>query len=242
MKLTPDCASLLTKIMWIIALAMIALSGESLAETGDVIAELGPGSLPQWSPDGTRIAFVQDGYLQVTLVDSSSASTRISAYHGHRFIWTTDSELVFVERPSKMSDTSVFKKVVAPTTVELAVAQVVPVELSNPAPVRTVVDGSNSSHRVFGPVVLVDGTVGYFVSSGALAGDPAQFVSTTAGQVPTQRELDWPRIVTRRASDSRTIWGDLWLSRIGDSIGPGRQLRGSAQATQWHALGRRGRP
>jgi len=193
------------------------------AAPGDII-KLGPGGDPQWSPDGKLIALICDGYLQVTPADGKGPRTKLAEYRGQSYVWASDTEIVWSERPDRRSDTTLFKSVMLRRMSDSAAKAESIVSASGPELVMQAADDFAKLERIFGPIRLVDGTVGYLRTRGSLDG-PARFAQMRKGTAPSLREKIWPRAFVKTAGEYLPpVWGDLWLGTAFDSSDNGRQL------------------
>jgi len=59
--------------------------------------EIGKGGPPKWSPDGTKLAFMSDGWLCVADAEGKGELKKIAEVNPHVFDWMSDSEFMVWE-------------------------------------------------------------------------------------------------------------------------------------------------
>jgi len=194
------------------------------AATGDIVARLGPGGSPQWSPDGQLLAFVYKGGLYVAPADGKGTRAKLPDFSGQNYIWASDSDIVYLEKPQRYSDTSLFKSVVFQRDVSPSGKCLGIKGIAAPALLTLAAEDELNRERVFGPVRLIDGAVGYFAAKGSLD-NPARFVPFPGRKQLTARESRWPRVlVLREGHRFSPGWGYLCLASISGWDAPGRPL------------------
>ena len=205
---------------------LVSVSSPAQAAPGDIIARLGPGKDPTWSPDGKSIALLYNGAVYLTNADGSGTRSKVADGPVRRFVWASDTNLVITydRRRAPKSDTIAFFNVAVARDVGDSGAgmqkAVAPREL-----VRAIdVSEGMVPTVVTGPWRLGDGTVGYFKCLGSPMG-PAQFEPISFASPPATTWRSLRRIITREEGKRfATGFGDLWLIRIDTLDEGGRRL------------------
>ncbi len=178
------------------AVVVVLTAGATLAQIGEPVL-IGQGSDPAWSPDESRIAFLQghgDGdWLMVKDVGSGLEAEHLYTAPILRFAWLDDSTLVTQERSMPAIEGG-----------RLKISRIVKVFLNHPA--ETIdfdsVDVTKQNDRNLNMKIFSDGSIGYYDDS----------ISTNEPQMLSHR----------MASDSTTepslflatvprSWGKVWL-------------------------------
>lgn len=210
-------------------------SGFALAQNDRIIARLGPGAWPQWSPDGRWLSFAYGGFLYVTPADSFGSPTPVlplgpNDYQGGpNYVWLTDSSIVNCERTRGL-DSATFKttwfKIARHSDGKSAVVS----DIAFGRERKTRTHEPAVFVRVYGPVRLIDGAVGHVKALGSILG-PLQFVPLNPEHELTSRERNWPVLYTHREGDRfAPLWGEIWKTTITAGLGdPGRRLTDDQQ-------------
>lgn len=81
--------------------SVLSMSGKSqkpLEEADFEVIEIGTGGAPHWSPDGTKLAFMSGGWLCVADADGKGEIQRIAQLRPWTFDWMSDSAFVISEK------------------------------------------------------------------------------------------------------------------------------------------------
>jgi Tol biopolymer transport system component len=120
--------------------------------------EIGNGGVPHWSPDGTKLAFISGGWLCVKSADGKGEIKKVAEIRPDFFEWMSDTEFVVYEREyPKAESIAVMPK--------LSIKRI-----TMGGEVTTVVQDTTFSKtsppKITKPMVLHDGTVGYYECEG----------------------------------------------------------------------------
>lgn len=189
------------------------------------LIRLGPGHSPQWSPDGQLIAFVHDGWLQVTPPREGAPRARIAALDGTQYLWADDTTLVYGDRPKHRWDTTFFRSVNVGRDVSAEDKSIASVRVGIVETLIAAPGDSITRTVIVGPVKLPDGTVGYYRADRSPVG-PACFVPFNPEAKPTERERGWRNVYVRTSTGNMTApgWGSLWLKPVVECDAPAVQL------------------
>jgi Tol biopolymer transport system component len=75
----------------------IASEEKDIAEPFETIV-IGYGSAAKWSPDGTKISYLKDGWLWIISSDGKGESRQIACLNPTHYDWISNTELAFQER------------------------------------------------------------------------------------------------------------------------------------------------
>jgi len=217
--------SIVERLKILLVTALLAMIPSLLvAAPGDIIARLGGGIHPTWSPDGTMIAFVAQRAVWVMNADGSGVRSKIADTLIGRFAWASDTRLILATEgyPKARTDTVRFFEVAVARSNADKGAAIVPA--SGARLLATAVAQRRPRRVVTGPWRLADGTVGYFDCPGSPI-SPGHFRPISFGSVDTTL---WHRmrrvIVLEDGNEFATGFGDIWLVPVDVGDGPGRRL------------------
>ncbi|MBI5866721.1 MAG: PD40 domain-containing protein [candidate division Zixibacteria bacterium] len=205
-------------------LLLLVSAATAGAKTGDIIARLGPGTNPQWSPDGNLIAFANEGSIWVMNADGSGVRSMVANGEVGRYAWASDKRLILTSdySPKARRDSVRFFDVALVRSKADKGAAIVPA--SSPRLLATAVAQRRPRHIITGPSRLADGTVGYFDCAGSPI-NPGHFRPLSFGSADTTL---WHRmrrvVVLEDGKEFATGFGDIWLVPVDVGDGPGRRL------------------
>jgi hypothetical protein len=160
------------------------------------IIEIGQGSTPRFSPDSKKIAFISGGWLCVKNSDGSGLVQKIAQISALDFQWMTDSSIIYWNQ--ERYGTSKFTRSIKIVSLK-----------GEEKPV--IVGADESKEPVEPPIVLPDGTIGYYKHS--LADKTQSFVVIKPGLLPPDSALKQliPRI---KFETTYVMYGDIWLVSV----------------------------
>jgi Tol biopolymer transport system component len=170
------------------------------------VIEIGTGGAPRWSPDGTKLAFISGGWLCVKKADGKGEIKKVAEIHPDFFEWMSDSEFVVYEREyPKAESIAVMPRLnIKRITID---GRVTPV-------VRDTTFSKTSPPKITKPLVLPDGTVGYYECQvGYLDRECKDFRIIKQGRLSPDSAKKQLRAVTEPYPD-----GDICLESIDKSI------------------------
>lgn len=207
----------------VLASSLIAVTGSTaVAKMGDIIARLGPGRNPTWSPDGTMIAFVAEGDVWVMNADGSGVRSKIADSLIGRFAWASDTNMILMSQMPPWSRAETMRFLEVTLKQNAASKGAVPVTASSARNLATAV--ARADRVLTGPWRLADGTVGYFDCPGSPM-SPGHFRPISFGSADTTLWHRLRRVVTLKEGEIYSSgFGDLWLMPVDAGEGPGRRL------------------
>lgn len=191
----------------LLALVFLCLGFASLifAQTFETI-EIGKGGPSKWSPDGTRLAFVSEGWLCVADAEGKGQIQRIAEVNPYSFEWMSDSDFVVFEKkyPNTESLTSLQSQSIKIVTLDGHVSTIV----------RDTTAHKNSPPKITKPIVLPDETVGYYECEGGFKDWGCNvFKIIKQGKLsPDSSKKQWT------AGTIPYPDGDIWLLTIDHSV------------------------
>ena len=168
------------------------------------IVEIGMGGAHRWSPDGTRIAFLAGGWLCVANADGKGEIQKIAQLQFNSFDWMSDSAFVVSENIPWTPEGKGRGHRLAIRAVDMM------------GQIRTIREDSiivvpQSEYLTYGsvPVILNDGTVGYYEIHEKPEGKTKIFKTIKQGKLS-------PKKVAKqmRAFVDPYGWGDIWVEHI----------------------------
>ncbi len=168
--------------------------------------EIATGGAPKWSLDGTRLAFMSGGWLCVANADGKGEIHKIAQLRPHTFDWMRDSAFVISEKTPWTPEGKGrgFKFVIKTVDMKGAV-QVVREDSLAPGNERE----RQYVSYIGAPVVLTDGTVGYYDIHEKPGGETKVFKTIKQGKFGLEKagkQMD--------AFVEPYPWGDIWLEKV----------------------------
>jgi Tol biopolymer transport system component len=163
------------------------------------IIDIGQGNTPRFSPDSKKIAFISGGWLCVKNSDGSGLVQKIAPISALDFQWMTDSSIIYWNQ--ERYGTSKFTRSIKIVSLK-----------GEEKPV--IVGADESKEPVEPPIVLPDGTIGYYKHN--LADKTQTFVVIKPGLLPPDSALKQliPRI---KFETTYVMYGDIWLVSLDGS-------------------------
>jgi Tol biopolymer transport system component len=196
-----------------IVLAMSTRSQKAEEPPKFEVIEIGIGEDPQWSPDGTKISFLNNGWVCVTNADGKGEIQKLFEIPktAFRYYWLDSTEFLFQETEQERDEKGKLQKI----TNSLA-------SVSLDGMKRTIVASDQDLASPFffsAPLFMPDGTVGYyqFPPGKSWISDDAVFKVIKQGKLSPDSSLKQLRAVIIPVA-SYTISGDIWIESLDKSI------------------------
>jgi Tol biopolymer transport system component len=168
--------------------------------------EIATGGSPHWSPDGGKLAFISGGWLCVKRADGKGEIKRVAETQPDFLEWISDSEFVVYERKYSKAESIA----VMPT---LSIKRITIDGRATPI-VRDTTFSKTSPPKITKPMVLPDGTVGYYECEGGFKDWQCKiFKIIQQGKLSFESAKKQLRAITEPYPD-----GDIWLESIDKSI------------------------
>lgn len=168
------------------------------------IIEIGNGGAHRWSPDGTRLAFLAGGWLCVADAEGKGEIKKVAELQLNSFDWMSDSAFVISEKRPWTPEGKGRGHKLAIRAVDMK------------GQIRTIREDSiivvpQSEYLTYAsvPVILKDGTVGYYEIHEKPEGETKIFKRIKQGKLKpeeTQKQM--------RAYVEPYGWGDIWIEHI----------------------------
>ena len=197
---------LLCLLIVVVALSMSTRSQKPEEQPKFETILIGTGSTPHWSPDGTRLAFMSGGWLYVADADGKGELKKVAEIRPQFFEWISDSEFVVYEREYPEADSIA----VLPT---LRIKRIT-IDGQVTTVVRDTTFSKASPPNITRPMVLPDGTVGYYECQGGYKEWKCNiFRIIQQGKLSPDSAKKQLRAITEPFAR-----GDIWLESIDKSI------------------------
>lgn len=189
--------------------SVLSMSGKSqkpLEEADFEVIEIGTGGAPHWSPDGTRLAFLAGGWLCVADADGKGEIQKVAEIRPNFFEWMSDSEFVVFEKEYPKAETLATR----PT---LRIRRIF-IDGRATTIVHDTTFSKTSSPKITKPMVLPDGTVGYYECKGGYQDwECKEFKIVKQGKLkPDSVKKQWRCVIIPYPT------GDVWLESIDKSL------------------------
>jgi len=167
---------------------------------------IGTGGAPHWSPDGTRLAFLAGGWLCVADADGEGEIKTVAEIRPSFFEWMSDSEFVVFEKEYPKAESIAVRP-------SLRIKRI-SIEGRATTVVRDTTFSKTSPPKITKPMVLPDGTVGYYVCEGGYQDWRCNnFRIIKQGNLkPDSVKKQWRCVITPYPT------GDIWLESIDKSL------------------------
>lgn len=156
------------------------------------IIDIGEGRCPRFSPDSKKIGFFSQGWLCLANSDGSGDIQKIAPVKALDFKWMSDSTLIYWSQDFRTKE-----RIIA--TVNLK------------GEVSSLVSGGEQALIEFPPVILPDGTVGFYKSEGGK--EPRIFELIKEGTLTPDSALKQLRVQIGFAGPN-VMYGDIWLVSV----------------------------
>jgi Tol biopolymer transport system component len=163
---------------------------------------IGTGGAPKWSPDGTRLAFLSGGWLCVANADGKGEIQKIAQLQFNSFDWMSDSAFVVTENIPWTPEGKGRGHRLAIRSVDMN------------GQIQTIREDSiivvpQSEYLAYGsvPVILNDGTVGYYEIHEKPEGETKIFKIIKQGKLEPDSALKQMIATT----EGYPGWGEIWL-------------------------------
>ena len=181
---------------------------------------IGTGGEPKWSPDGTRLAFMLGGWLCVANADGKGEIDKIIELRPWTFDWMSDSAFVISEKtPWNPPGKGRGHKFIIETVNLNGQVQIIREDSLAPG---------NEAERQYvsymgAPVILKDGTVGYYEIHEKPEGETRIFKTIKQGKLKPDSVLNQIRVTT----EGYPMAGEICLESVDGTerkkITPGRK-------------------
>jgi Tol biopolymer transport system component len=189
-----------------IVLAMSTRSQKAEEPLKFEIIEIGTGGSPQWSPDGTKLAFVYKGNICVANSDGKGEIRKVYVPQDRlwTFNWMNDSSFVVSEKKDWTEPKKGRVEKFTIGTVGMNRQMQVTSEVTLPG----YPDGMDFTY-LGAPIVLKDGTVGYYEFHHTAGGETKIFKIVKAGKLQSEE--------AKKQLYALTIpygWGMIWVESV----------------------------
>ena len=168
---------------------------------------IGTGGEPKWSPDGTRLAFMSGGWLCVANADGKGKIQRIAQLQPWTFDWMSDSAFVVSDKiPWNPPGKGRGHKFIIETVDMKGEVQIIREDSLAPG---------NEAERQYvsyigAPVILKDGTVGYYEIHEKPEGETKIFKTIKPGKVKPDSVLNQIIVTT----EGYPVAGEICLESV----------------------------
>jgi Tol biopolymer transport system component len=139
------------ELLLVLISLVLSLSFKAYCQTYEII-EIRDGSSPRWSPDGSKLAFMSEGWLCVTDADGKGQVQKIAQVNPYILEWMDDSSFVVKEiERTRSAGKRVRIERMKTVTLDGRVEQIVEEKIYK-----------RQEPNIAGPYILNDGTVGYY--------------------------------------------------------------------------------
>lgn len=196
----------------------VALSGysdnseQTITEAEFEVVEIGKGADPKWSPDGSKISFLYNGWMYLTSADGKGEIQKLFEIPktAYRYHWLDSTEFLFQETEQLREEDGRLLEI----TNRLK-------GVSLDGTKRIIVESKQDLNSPFffsAPVFMPDGTVGYFrfPPGESWVSESAVFKVIRRGKLPPDSALKQMRAIVIRTG--RTMSGDIWIESLDKSI------------------------
>jgi Tol biopolymer transport system component len=197
------------------------MSGKSqkpLEEADFEVIEIGTGGAPHWSPDGTRLAFLAGGWLCVARADGSGEVQKIIELRPHAFEWMGDSAFVVSEKKAWKPQGKGRGHKFAIRTVDMN-GQMETIRRDS----IVIIPRSDYLTYPSTPVVLRDGTVGYYEIDEKPGGETKIFKTIKPGNLKPDSTLKQMIVTTEGYPTAGEIWLESVDRTVKKKITPGKK-------------------
>jgi hypothetical protein len=194
----------------LVVLAMSTRSQKTEEPPKFEIIEIGTGGSPQWSPDGTMLAFVYKGSLCVANADGKGEISKVYVPQDRlwSFNWMNDSSFVVSEKKDWTEPKKGRVEKFTIGTVGMNGQMQVVREVTLPG----YPDGMDFTY-LGAPMVLKDGTVGYYEVNHTVGGEAKVFQIVKEGKLKSEEAKKQLQAIL-----IPDPWGAIWLESIDGTI------------------------
>ncbi|HVP36656.1 MAG TPA: hypothetical protein VMT04_06625 [Terriglobales bacterium] len=200
----------------VLVLLFLGFVSETFTQTFETI-EIGKGAgSPKWSLDGTKLAFMSEGWLCVADADGKGQTRKVVEISTKFFEWISDSEFVVFEKEYPKGDNRVAKPVLRISKIDIG-------------GLITIVDqdttfSKTTTPKITRPIILPDGTVGFYRCKGGYQNwECDEFRIIKQGKLKPDAALKQMIATT----EGYPAWGEINLESVDHTtkkrITPGKQ-------------------
>jgi Tol biopolymer transport system component len=191
--------------------AMSTRSQKPVEQPKFEVIEIGTGGSPKWSPDGTKLAFMSGGWLCAANGDGKGEIEKIVQLKPWTFDWMSDSAFVVSDKiPWNPPGKGRGHKFIIETVNMKGQAQIIREDSLAPG---------NEAERQYvsyigAPVILKDGTVGYYEIDEKPEGGTKIFKTMRQGKLKPDSTLKQMIATT----EGYPVAGEIWLESVDRTV------------------------
>jgi Tol biopolymer transport system component len=211
---------LMSLLIVVVVLSMSTKSQKPVETPKFETIVIGTGGEPKWSPDGTRLAFMSGGWLCVANAEGKGEIQRIAQLRPWTFDWMSDSAFVVSDKiPWNPPGKGRGHKFIIETVNMKGQVQIIREDSLAPG---------NESERKYvsyigAPVILKDGTVGYYEIHEKPAGETRIFKTIKQGKLKPDSVLNQIMVTTEGYPTAGEICLESVDRTVRKKITPGRK-------------------
>ena len=207
-------------LILVVVLSMSTKSQKPEEQPKFEVIEIGTGGEPKWSPDGTRLAFMSGGWLCVKSADGKGEIQKVVELRPWTFEWMDDSAFVVSDKiPWTPLGKGRGHKFIIETVDMKGEVQIIREDSLAPG---------NESERQYvsyigAPVILKDGTVGYYEIHEKPGGETKIFKTIKQGKLKPDSGLKQIMVTTEGYPAAGEILLESFDRTVRKKITPGKK-------------------